>query len=260
MNSNPFEKNPRNKFNRTIFVNLHLFYRQSHRWLGLLTSLQLLMWTVSGLFFTLPDIKDVRGEQYLVKSQSQAIDPLVTSELFSITNIIEAAKLSEEEEVSIKLKRRSGQWVYEIERPLKETLIFDALSGKQRSYLVESEVINIVRSETNLEPINAVLINTPLTGSEFRGRDLPLYKVSVLKPQKGVVYIDPLTGEIVAVRTKLWRAWDFLWSLHIMDYRARDDFSHGLIRVFAILGLLTVLSGMLLWYYSSKYGTSKNAG
>ena len=74
------------------------------------------------------------------------------------------------------------------------------------------------------------------------------------------VIIDPLTGEIVAVRTKLWRAWDFLWSLHIMDYRERDDFSHGLIRVFAILGLLTVLSGMLLWYYSSKYGPSKNAG
>ena len=77
-------------------MNLHLFYRKSHSWLGLLTSIQLLMWTVSGLFFTLPDIKDVRGEQYLAKSQSQVIDPLVTSELFSITNIIEAAKLSEE--------------------------------------------------------------------------------------------------------------------------------------------------------------------
>jgi len=241
-------------------VNLHLFYRKSHRWLGLLTSIQLLMWTVSGLFFTLPDITDVRGEQYLVKSQSQVIDPLVTAELISISEIIDGAKLSAKEEVSIKLKRRSGQWVYEIERPLKETLIFDALSGKQRSYLEENEVIDIVQSETNLEPINVVLINTPLTGSEFRGRDLPLYKVNVLKPQKGIVYIDPLTGEIVAVRTKLWRAWDFLWSLHIMDYRERDDFSHGLIRVFAILGLLTVLSGMLLWYYSSKYGPEKNRG
>ena len=82
------------------------------------------MWTVSGLFFTFPDIKDVRGEQYLVKSQSQVIDPLVTSELVSISQIIDVAKLSEEEEVSIKLKRRSGQWVYEIERPIKETLIF----------------------------------------------------------------------------------------------------------------------------------------
>ena len=118
----------------------------------------------------------------------------MTSELVSISQIIDVAKLSTEEEVSIKLKRRSGQWVYEIERPIKETLIFDALSGKQRSYLVEHEVINIVQSETNLEPINVVLINTPLTGSEFRGRDLPLYKVNVSKPKKGIVYIDPLTG------------------------------------------------------------------
>jgi len=238
-------------------VNLHLFYRKSHRWLGLLTSIQLLMWTVSGLFFTLPDITDVRGEQYLVKSKLQVIDPLVTSELISMSEIIDVAKLSAREEVSIKLKRRSGQWVYEIKRPLKEILIFDALSGKQRSYLGEEEVIDIVQSETNLQPINVVLINTPLTGSEFRGRDLPLYKVKVEEPKKGIVYIDPLTGEIVAVRTRLWRAWDFLWSLHIMDYRERDDFSHGLIRVFAILGLLTVLSGMLLWYYSSQYGPEK---
>ena len=215
------------------------------------------MWTVSGLFFTLPDITDVRGEQYLVKSTPQVIDPLVTSELVLMSQIIDAAKLSAREDVSIKLKRRSGQWVYEIRRPLKEILIFDALSGKQRSYLGEAEVIDIVQSETNLEPINVVLINTPLTGSEFRGRDLPLYKVKVEEPKKGVVYIDPLTGEIVAVRTRLWRAWDFLWSLHIMDYRDRDDFSHGLIRVFAILGLLTVLSGMLLWYYSSQYGPEK---
>jgi uncharacterized membrane protein YkoI len=215
------------------------------------------MWTVSGLFFTLPDITDVRGEQYLVKSKLQVIDPLVTSELISMSEIIDVAKLSAREEVSIKLKRRSGQWVYEIKRPLKEILIFDALSGKQRSYLGEEEVIDIVQSETNLEPINVVLINTPLTGSEFRGRDLPLYKVKVEEPKKGIVYIDPLTGEIVAVRTRLWRAWDFLWSLHIMDYRERDDFSHGLIRVFAILGLLTVLSGMLLWYYSSQYGPEK---
>ena len=215
------------------------------------------MWTVSGLFFTLPDITDVRGEQYLVKSTPQVIDPLVTSELVLMSQIIDAAKLSAREDVSIKLKRRSGQWVYEIRRPLKEILIFDALSGKQRSYLGEEEVIDIVQSETNLQPINVVLINTPLTGSEFRGRDLPLYKVKVEEPKKGIVYIDPLTGEIVAVRTRLWRAWDFLWSLHIMDYRERDDFSHGLIRVFAILGLLTVLSGMLLWYYSSQYGPEK---
>ena len=37
------------------------FFRKAHRWLGLIVSIQLLMWTASGLFFSIPDITDVRG-------------------------------------------------------------------------------------------------------------------------------------------------------------------------------------------------------
>ena len=45
-------------------IGLKKSMRAWHRWLGLFTSIQLLLWTVSGLFFTVPDITDVRGEQY----------------------------------------------------------------------------------------------------------------------------------------------------------------------------------------------------
>ena len=34
----------------------------AHRWLGLVVSLQLLAWTVSGLTFTLLDIDNVHGD------------------------------------------------------------------------------------------------------------------------------------------------------------------------------------------------------
>ncbi len=86
---------------------------------------------------------------------------------------------------------------------------------------------------------------------------MPLYKVTVTKPKKGIVYVDSVTGEIAAKRMKLWRAWDFLWSLHIMDYQERDDFSHWLLRLFSALGVLTVLSGIILWFYSGKIQASK---
>ncbi|GIT36778.1 MAG: hypothetical protein Ct9H300mP6_06460 [Gammaproteobacteria bacterium] len=72
-----------------------------------------------------------------------------------------------------------------------------------------------------------------------------------------MVYVDPNTGEIAAIRTRLWRTFDFLWSLHIMDYRERDDFSHWLIRIFAFIGLMTIVSGMLLWYYTSRFNLEK---
>ncbi|MBC8124060.1 MAG: hypothetical protein H7Y22_19760, partial [Gemmatimonadaceae bacterium] len=36
--------------------------RKAHRYLGLIAGLQLLFWTVSGLYFSLVPIADVRGE------------------------------------------------------------------------------------------------------------------------------------------------------------------------------------------------------
>ena len=38
---------------------------------------------------------------------------------------------------------------------------------------------------------------------------------------------------------------------HTMDYQGRDDFNNWLLRAFSVFGLLTVLSGFLLWGVSS---------
>jgi hypothetical protein len=38
---------------------------------------------------------------------------------------------------------------------------------------------------------------------------------------------------------------------HTMDYETRDDFNTTLLRAFSLLGLITVMSGFLLWAVSS---------
>jgi len=38
---------------------------------------------------------------------------------------------------------------------------------------------------------------------------------------------------------------------HIMDYRTRDNFNHLLLQSFSLFGLLTVLSGFVLWAVTS---------
>jgi hypothetical protein len=38
---------------------------------------------------------------------------------------------------------------------------------------------------------------------------------------------------------------------HTMDYQGRDDFNTTLLRAFSLLGLITVLSGFVLWGVSS---------
>ena len=234
------------------------FFRKAHRWLGLIVSIQLLMWTASGLFFSIPDITDVRGEQYLSQTHSININQLAREKIVPISAIIDTAKINLEANETVLLKHRAGRLIYQVEKNAPEKkLIFDALTGQPMTYITPTEALSIVVDRTKLSPTEAVLINEPKTGSEFRGRDLPLYKVTVTKPKKGIVYVDPVTGEIAAIRTKLWRAWDFLWSLHIMDYQERDDFSQWLLRLFSALGVLTVLSGIILWFYSGKIQASK---
>ena len=227
-----------------------------HRWLGLFASIQLLLWTLSGLFFTIPDIKDVRGDQYRVWEKADEIQRLDQNNLFAVSSLLKNLNINKEQDYTILLKRRADRWVYQVDSS-NQISNYDAISGERLFFITPDEASLIVSRETNLKPKKVELINDKKSGSEYRGRNLPLYRVFVEEPQKGMVYVDPNTGEIAAIRTRLWRTFDFLWSLHIMDYRERDDFSHWLIRIFAFIGLMTIVSGMLLWYYTSRFNLEK---
>jgi hypothetical protein len=53
----------------------------------------------------------------------------------------------------------------------------------------------------------------------------------------------------VSRRHELWRIFDFLWMLHIMDYETRDNVNNWLLRGFTLLAFTTALSGTwLLWF------------
>ena len=43
--------------------------RNIHRYLSLFISIQFLLWTISGVFFSFNKIEEVRGEQYLLESK-----------------------------------------------------------------------------------------------------------------------------------------------------------------------------------------------
>jgi hypothetical protein len=45
---------------------------------------------------------------------------------------------------------------------------------------------------------------------------------------------------------------DFLWMLHIMDYEQRSNVNNTLLRVASTVGLLFMLSGVWLLFYSFR--------
>jgi len=82
---------------------------------------------------------------------------------------------------------------------------------------------------------------------EYRG-PLPVWQVQFNDPEGLRIYVSPTTGKVAARRTNTWRVYDFLWSLHIMDYREREDFNHPLLIAFAAgLLVLTLTGAVLLW-------------
>lgn len=57
------------------------------------------------------------------------------------------------------------------------------------------------------------------------------------------VWVDATRGAVVTRHNRVWRVYDFLRSLHIMDYWGRDDFHSPWMVAAAALALATVASG-----------------
>lgn len=192
--------------------------RKIHRYLSIFIAIQLLLWTISGIYFAYNKIEMVRGEQYRL--------PL---------------------ETEYRIFKRLGQEIIEKnENGLKTYLTYP--DNLPVNNLLPSEVINIAKEKTSLNPTEVSLIETAERGAEFRGRRLPIYKVSTDTKDDINIYIDPITGDVAAIRSDSWRAWDLLWALHIMDYQDRDNINNFLLKIFSILALVSSISGVILFF------------
>lgn len=138
-------------------------------------------------------------------------------------------------------------------------LLADAATGQLRGPLTKEEAIAIAGNRFNSPAkIKAVEYLTTTNGHhEYRESPLPAYAITFDHPTATTVYVASELGTIQKFRNNKWRTFDLLWMLHTMDYRSRDNISNILLRVFSIVGLVTVLSGFVLYGISSKTLKSK---
>ena len=208
--------------------------RNTHKYLSFFISLQLFLWTISGIYFAFNKIELVRGEQYRL------------TESFPIN--FNEVNFSRSDVYQIKAIKRLDEIIFVVNAS-KGTEYLNAL-GTPVSKLSKSEVFEIVSSSSTLEPIDLEEISESSKGSEFRGRDLPLYKVTSLndKDKKINLYLNVFSGEITAVRSLQWRIWDLMWGFHIMDWQTRDKINNIFLKIFSILALVSSISGILLFF------------
>ena len=198
------------------------FIRQFHRYLSIFVSIQLLLWTLSGIYFAYNKIEMVRGEQYRLPKEVEhrIFNRLGTSVIETIDN---------------------GKKSYK-SYPENESI----------NPITKEEAIQITIQKTTLNPTEASLVEYISPRYEYKG-DLPVYKVKTDSRDSINVYVGYWTGDINSIRSDSWRIWDFLWSLHIMDYRERENINNILLKILSVLALVTSISGITLFFARSRF-------
>jgi len=223
--------------NRTLYA--------IHRWLSLAILAQFAVWLCSGLFFASFPIAEVRGDHV---DTTLVLSPNDGAALLSAATIIAvAAERGFSSVEALELRSAAGRPVYVARGPHRSSLRLDARTGALLP-VERAEAEAIARRDQRDQPnvVDAVLFESDAP-IEYRERPLPAWRVALDDPAGTAVWVDARSGEVTARRNDRWRQYDFLWSLHIMDYRGRDTFHHPLLIVAAAIGLLTVISGTVLW-------------
>ena len=230
-------------------VRLRRTVRQLHRWLGLLIAIQILFWVMGGLVMSALRLEAVRSEHLTAKQEPVALDH--QANLFPVTQMLENQQPATV--TGVTLTTFLSQPVYRLETSAGPQLL-DATTGRTLSPLPEATVRAIALADyAGAADIRGVeWVDTPAL--EYRGRDLPLWRVRFDDERDTTLYISPATGQVVARRNDLWRIFDFVWMLHIMDYQEREDFNHPLLVTTAATALLFVITGMFMLRYSFRRG------
>lgn len=217
--------------NRTLYA--------LHRWVAAAAFLQLALWTLSGCFFAVVPITTVRGGFV-----AGAHEALIEGPVLPIPVIL-ATLRDQGAPTSLELRGTPSGPFY-VARIAGVIVRVDARTGGVAP-VEQAEAEGIARRDQSASPgvRSASLLSEGTV--EYRGKSLPAWRVALDDAAGTVVYVDARTGDVTARRNDTWRIYDFLWSLHIMDYRDRESFNHPLIMAASALAVATVWSGLVLW-------------
>lgn len=220
------------KFSRVV--------RKLHKITATLVGLQLLLWMVSGLYMTAVPIDIVRGQHLVDKPASQ---PLNALGVFPIDSVSQQYP----DITKIELSKLREQLVYRLTGK-DGTLYLNGNTGQPLTPLSEIEARGVATSvylgKGNIA--NVSWITKENAPAELGSRSLPVWQITYDDLFESTLYISGFSGDVSAVRSDIWRMFDFLWMLHIMDYEDRSNFNNPLVILASSIGCFIVLSGLLM--------------
>ncbi len=219
-----------------------------HKWISAAAFVQLAIWTVSGFLFTAISQESIRSAP--VEGAHRGV--IEGPPPIAVARALELASPASGNASRVEL-RATPTGLYYVVQGESATVRIDARAGVVAP-VTSAEAEAIAQGDQPGAPQvkgTALVQSSSPPPVEYRDCEsgecpLPAFRVALADAAGTVVYVDAVTGDVTARRNDRWRTYDFFWSLHIMDYRGREDFNHWLIRGAALLAMATVVSGIAL--------------
>jgi uncharacterized iron-regulated membrane protein len=225
-------------------MKLPVWVRRTHKWIGLVIGVQALLWMISGVYMTVISLEVIHGDHLAHVAE----DPLRSD-----NKRLDVADLAERHPGfnELKLKTLLNREVYQLKHEGAVHLL-DAQTGERLNPLsresIEKLAIESFQGDAKIREIRWIT-QAP---SEVARRPVPMWAVVFDDFAESTLYFSPDSGDVLARRHDLWRWFDFVWMLHIMDYDQRTDVNNSLLRISAGLGVAFALSGLWLVFYTLR--------
>jgi hypothetical protein len=224
---------------------------QVHKWLGLIVFAQLVICTGTGLFFAAIHLSDIRAD-YLVHPPGHAAPVDMSRVKISSTDALKA--VAEDRPFDVTLKTLVDQPIYVVRAEIG-TFLVSAETGQQ--VVVDEALARKIATATWTEPtpIRAMdHLDASPQESNVKGE---VWAARFEGEGNKTLYISAVDGKTSNPRTDLWRTYDFLYGLHLMDYTEHENFNTPWMVAAAVLALTTILFGVALLLHRFTRGLVK---
>ncbi|MET4131232.1 hypothetical protein ABIE62_000340 [Porphyrobacter sp. MBR-155] len=207
-----------------------------HIWLGWLVGVPIVMWLATGLLMVARPIEQVRGD-HLRREVPPAPLVIPGSTLAAPDAALKDMRVTMQDGRAVAILTTLDGAVNRIDFASGAPL--PPLDAAAARALVAKRIVGGDR------PARVTLFPADRTPFDFR-RPIAVWQVALNDGTN--IYVGRDTGEVEAVRTRWWRAFDIAWGLHIMDLSEREDTSHPILILFAALSLTGALIGTTLMF------------
>lgn len=206
--------------------------RRVHLWLGWIVGVPLIFWTASGLWMVARPIAEVRGTALRAESATLALPAMLA-----------APRVTGATVATIEMQHGTPRWIVTL--PGGAMRRADGASGRLLPGVNRAEALHLAGSAVRATApvVSVIRFAADAAPLELR-KPRPSWQIAYADGTHA--YLDADTGTLLAIRTPQWRAFDWMWGLHIMDLGGREDTHHAILIGSAALALVASVLGMVL--------------